>query len=69
MNNIGLGLREFWQQLRAPPDALMLELGAGGELLVAKLRAALSLALLLLPLVNIVTGEYMPPKASPGCSG
>ena len=53
MNNIGLGLREFWQQLRAPPDALMLELGAGGELLVAKLRAALSLALLLLPLAAL----------------
>lgn len=69
MNNIGLGLREFWQQLRAPPDALMLELGAGGELLVAKLRAALSLALLLLPLVNIVTGEYMPTEGIAGMFG
>lgn len=69
MNNIGLGLREFWQQLRAPPDALMLELGAGGELLVAKLRAALSLALLLLPLVNIVTGEYMPSEGIAGMFG
>lgn len=69
MNNFGLGLREFWQQLRAPPDALMLELGAGGELLVAKLRAALSLALLLLPLVNIVTGEYMPTEGIAGMFG
>jgi len=69
VNNIGLGLREFWQQLRAPPDALMLELGAGGELLVAKLRAALSLALLLLPLVNIVTGEYMPTEGIAGMFG
>ena len=69
MNNIGLGLREFWQQLRAPPDALMLELGAGGELLVAKVRAALALALLLLPLVNIVTGEYMPTEGIAGMFG
>ena len=69
MNKIGLELREFWQQLRAPPDALMLELGAGGELLVAKLRAALSLALLLLPLVNIVTGEYMPTEGIAGMFG
>ncbi|WP_051246637.1 GGDEF domain-containing protein [Thermomonas fusca] len=69
MNIIGLGLREFWQRLRAPPDALMLELGAGGELLVAKLRAGLSLALLLLPLVNIVTGEYMPTEGIAGMFG
>ena len=69
MNNIGLGLREFWQQLRAPPDALMLEFGAGGELLVAKLRAGLSLALLLLPLVNIVTGEFMPTEGIAGMFG
>lgn len=69
MNNFGLGLREFWQQLRAPPDALMLEFGAGGELLVAKLRAGLSLALLLLPLVNIVTGEYMPSEGIAGMFG
>jgi len=69
VNIIGLGLREFWQRLRAPPDALMLELGAGGELLVAKLRAGLSLALLLLPLVNIVTGEYMPTEGIAGMFG
>jgi diguanylate cyclase (GGDEF)-like protein len=69
VDKIGLELREFWQQLRAPPDALMLELGAGGELLVAKLRAALSLALLLLPLVNIVTGEYMPTEGIAGMFG
>ena len=28
------GLRDFWQRLLTRPDALMLELGAGGELLV-----------------------------------
>ena len=50
------GLREFWGRLLARPDALMLELGAGGELLVARLRAVLSLILLLMPLINLLTG-------------
>jgi diguanylate cyclase (GGDEF)-like protein len=69
LNIIGSGLREFWHQLRTPPDALMLELGAGGELLVAQLRAGLSLALLLLPLVNLVTGEYTPTEGVAGMLG
>lgn len=47
----------------------MLELGAGGELLVAQLRAGLSLALLLLPLVNLVTGEYTPTEGVAGMLG
>ncbi len=47
----------------------MLELGAGGELLVAKLRAALSLVLLLLPLINIATGEYTPTEGIAGMFG
>ena len=50
------GLRDFWRRLLARPDALMLELGAGGELLVARLRAVLSLVMLLLPLINLLTG-------------
>jgi two-component system cell cycle response regulator len=50
------GLGDFWRRLRVRPDALMLELGAGGELLVAQLRAVLSLLLLLLPLINLLTG-------------
>lgn len=65
----GLGLRDFWRQLRAPPDTLMLEIGAGGELLVAKLRAGLSLLLLLLPLVNIITGEFSPSEGTAGLLG
>ena len=47
----------------------MLELGAGGELLVAQLRAGLSLVLLLLPLVNVVTGEYSPSEGIAGMLG
>lgn len=66
LNLTSPNLREIWQRLRAPPDALMLELGAGGELLVAKLRAALSLVLLLLPLINIMTGEYTPTEGFVG---
>jgi len=65
----GPGLREFWRRMRTPPDALMLELGAGGELLVAKLRAGLSLALLLLPLVNLATGEFTPGEGIAGMLG
>lgn len=42
--------------LLARPDEVMLELGAGGELMVARLRAALSALLLLLPLIGAATG-------------
>ena len=69
MDSFGLGLREFWRRFRAPPDALMLEIGAGGELLVAKLRAILSLALLLLPLTSIATGQYGPSQGIAGVFG
>lgn len=38
------------------PDELMLELGAGGELLVARIRVLLSALILLLPLANAIGG-------------
>lgn len=63
------GLQEFWRRLRTPPDTLLLEVGAGGELLVAKLRAILSLLLLLLPLFNLVTGEFTPGEGIIGLVG
>lgn len=69
VERIGSDLQGFWRRLRAPPDALMLEVGAGGELLVAKLRAGLSLALLLFPLVNIATDEYTPAEGLAGVTG
>ncbi len=56
MTELTSDLRDFWQRLQVRPDALMLELGAGGELLVARLRALLSTLMLLLPLANVVTG-------------
>ena len=63
------GWRDMWPRLLERPDALMLELGAGGELLVAQLRAALSLVLLLLPLINVATGEYSPSEMTAGMLG
>ena len=50
------GWRDFWPRLLERPDALMLELGAGGELLVSQMRAVLSLLLLPLPLINVLGG-------------
>jgi diguanylate cyclase (GGDEF)-like protein len=38
------------------PDEVMLELGAGGELLVARLRAALSVLVLAMPLLGAISG-------------
>ena len=40
----------------AQPDEVMLEVGSGGELMVARLRAVIALLLLLLPLVNAAGG-------------
>ncbi|MGO4223019.1 GGDEF domain-containing protein [Lysobacter sp. TAF61] len=49
-------IREVVAKLLARPDEIMLEIGAGGELLVARLRAALAAMLLLLPLANALGG-------------
>jgi diguanylate cyclase (GGDEF)-like protein len=40
----------------AQPDEVMLEVGSGGELIVARLRAVIALLLLLLPLINAAEG-------------
>ena len=56
MPNLLSSLSDFCGRLLARPDALMLELGAGGELVVARLRALLSMVLLLLPLANLLIG-------------
>lgn len=49
-------LGDLLATLLARPDEVMLELGAGGELLVARLRAVLSALVLLLPLIGAATG-------------
>lgn len=48
--------RQLVTTLFAQPDEIMLEIGAGGELLVARVRALLSALILLLPLANAATG-------------
>ncbi len=49
-------LRDITERLFARPDEVMLEVGAGGERLVARLRVAVALLLLLLPLANALNG-------------
>ena len=49
-------LRGLAARAWAPPDELMLQFGAGGELLVARVRAVLSALMLLLPLVHGLSG-------------
>jgi two-component system, cell cycle response regulator len=62
-------LSELWQRLREPPDGLLMEFGAGGELLVAKLRMALSLSLLLLPLINLLDHSHPVSESIAGLLG
>lgn len=61
-------LRETFQDLadslRERPDEILLEVGAGGELLVARLRVGLALLLLLLPLVNHFSGGVIEESAA-----
>lgn len=47
---------DLWRSLRAPPDEVLLEIGAEGELVVARLRVLLSALLLFLPAINLATG-------------
>ena len=56
MLDLPSGLHDVRQRLLVRPDALMLELGSGGELLVAQVRAWMSLAMLSMPLANVLTG-------------
>lgn len=48
--------RDVVQSLLSPPDEIMLELGASGELVVARLRVLLGALLLLLPLAHALAG-------------
>jgi two-component system, cell cycle response regulator len=49
-------LDDLSRGLRERPDEIMLEIGAGGELLVARIRVVASALLLLLPTTNLLLG-------------
>lgn len=50
------GLKAIVSSLLSRPDEIMLEIGASGELVVARLRAVVAGLLLLLPLANMLGG-------------
>jgi len=56
MRTTGRHYLDIASALLSRPDEVMLEVGAGGELLVARLRVVVAAMLLLLPLVNAATG-------------
>ncbi|MEG3791456.1 GGDEF domain-containing protein [Lysobacter sp. CCNWLW3] len=56
MHATGERLRDIAVSLLSRPDEIMLEIGAGGELMVARLRAVLAAMLLLLPPLNAIGG-------------
>lgn len=56
MHATGERLRDIAISLLSRPDEIMLEIGAGGELMVARLRAVLAAMLLLLPPLNAIGG-------------
>jgi diguanylate cyclase (GGDEF)-like protein len=49
-------LVDLKRALREPPDEVMLEIGAGGEILLARLRLVVAIFLLLLPIINHASG-------------
>ncbi len=56
MQALARQIRDTFRLLFAQPDEVMLEVGSGGELIAARLRAVIALLLLLLPLVNAASG-------------
>lgn len=56
MHSTGGRYRDIATSLLGRPDEVMLEVGASGELLVARLRVVLAALLLLLPLLNAASG-------------
>ncbi len=56
MSTLRQTLRELSNTMRDRPDEIVLDIGAGGELLVARIRVVATLLLMLMPLINILTG-------------
>ncbi len=56
VNSLRDTFKDLWQSLREPPDEVLLELGAEGELVLARFRLLLSALLILLPTINLMSG-------------
>lgn len=56
MSTLREHLDDLARSLREQPDDILLEVGAGGELLLAQLRVMVALLLVLLPLLNLLSG-------------
>lgn len=56
MSTLSETLAELSRSLREPPDEIMLEVGAGGEVLLARLRLLIATLLLLMPAINYFGG-------------
>jgi diguanylate cyclase (GGDEF)-like protein len=51
--------RSIWQRILAPPDPLQMDVGAEGELLVARVRTALILLLVPVPVINLLLDPHL----------
>lgn len=56
LNTLRETFAELVRSLRTPPDELLLELGADGEILLARIRLLTAAMLMLLPAINHYTG-------------
>ena len=56
MSTLRQTLHELASTLRDRPDEIVLDIGAGGELLVARIRFAATALLMLIPLINFAAG-------------
>ena len=56
MSTLRQSFTDLWQALRQPRDETLLELGADGEVLLARLRLVIASLLMLLPAINYVAG-------------
>ena len=56
MTTLRQTLHELSNTVRDRPDEIVLDIGAGGELLVARIRVVATLLLMLMPLINLLTG-------------
>ena len=56
MSTLRETLVDLLRTVRDRPDEIVLDIGAGGELLVARIRVVATLLLMLMPLINILTG-------------